>query len=284
MNQSVYPQIDLSAWKQVGEGGNGAVYVNDAEPGVLLKVNVNDTSEKTIKEEFYTSKAVFDAGIPTPEMYQIVQVGEYYGIKCQVISGKKSFSRLCADDPSSIDAFATRMAELLKEFHGKKVAGNEWIPSKKERMLEAAETTALIGGKAKERLIEFVKSIPESDCLLHGDLQMGNLIMADGKPYWIDLGNATHGLPQFDLGHFYLFCNIFGKKGRVQEIAHMTDKQLVQFWNTFALAYNGPENIDTFTQECKRYAALDIIYLGMVQKLSFSERFFLSLLAKSMLK
>lgn len=284
MSQTTYPQIELSAWRQVGEGGNGAVYVNDAEPGVLLKVNMNDTSEDAIRKEFYTPKSVFDTGVPTPQMFEIVQAGDYFGVKCQNIQSKKSFSRLCADDPSSIDARSIQMARLIKEFHAKTIEDSQWVPSQKQRMLEAAETTALVGGKAKERLIEFVKSIPESNHLLHGDLQMGNLIMADDKCYWIDLGRATHGIPQFDLGHFFLFCNIFGKKGRVQEIAHMSDKQLVQFWNAFALEYNGPDHMDAFIKECRKFAALDIIYLGMVQKLSISERFFLGLLAKKMLK
>ena len=63
---STYPQIDLSAWKQVGEGGNGAAYVNDAEPGVLLKVNTLDTTEQTIQEEFYTTKAVLTPASPVP--------------------------------------------------------------------------------------------------------------------------------------------------------------------------------------------------------------------------
>ena len=284
MEQTTYPQIELSAWKQVGEGGNGAVYVNDAEPGILLKVNTVDTSEDTIREEFYTQKAVFDAGVPTPQMFEIVQVGEFYGIKCQNIENKKSFSRLCADDPSSIDARAIQMAQLLKEYHAKTIEESQWIPSMKERMLEAAQTTELVGGKTKERLIEFVKSLPESNHLLHGDLQMGNLIMANDKCYWIDLGRAARGIPQFDLGHFFLFCNIFGKKGRVQEIAHMSDKQLVQFWEAFALEYNGPEHMNAFIKDCRKFAALDIVLLGMVQKLSASERFFLGLLAKKMLK
>ena len=285
MTQTKYSRIDLSAWKQVGEGGNGAAYINEAEPGILLKVNTNDSSEQTIREEYFTPKAVFEAGVPTPQMYEIVQVGDLYGVKCQSIQGKKSFARLCADDPSSIDAYAVQMAQLLKDFHAKTVEDSEWVPSMKERMLKAAETTALVGGKTKERLIEFVKAIPESQHLLHGDLQMGNLILADdGKPYWIDLGRATHGIPQFDLGHFYLFCNIFSRTGRVQEIAHMTDKQMIQFWNAFAAAYNGPDNMDAFLSDCRKYAALDIILLGMIQKLSFSERFFLGTLAKKMLK
>lgn len=279
-----YKNIDLSAWTKVGEGGNGAVYVNAAEPGVLLKVNTVDNSEKTIQEEFYTPKAVSETGVPTPELYEIVKVGDSFGVKCQEISGKKSFARLCGDDPSSIDVRADQMAQLLKEFHAKTVKDSEWLPSQRERMIQAAETTTLLGGKTKERLIAFVKAIPESHQLLHGDLQMGNLIWADEKPYWIDLGRASHGIPQFDLGHFYLFCNIFSRTSRVQEIAHMTDKQMIQFWNAFALSYNGPDNLDAFQQECRRFAALDVIMLGMVQKLSFSERFFMGTLAKKMLK
>jgi uncharacterized protein (TIGR02172 family) len=279
-----YPQVDLSNWKQVGEGGNGIVYLSDDEPGVLLKINTVNTDEKDTQNDFYTSKAVFELGVPTPEMYQMVMSGENYGYKCQAIAGKKSIARLCADDTSTIDANATMMAQLLKEFHAKTVKDNEWIPSMKERMMEAAQTTDLVGGKAKARLIEFVKSIPESDHLLHGDLQMGNMIVADEKPYWIDLGRASHGIPLFDLGHFYLFCNIFGRAPRVQKIAHMTDKELMQFWNTFAQVYNGPDNLDSFTKDCRKYAALDIIVLGMIQHLSFSERFFLGTLAKKMLK
>lgn len=279
-----YKSIDLSAWTKVGEGGNGAAYVNEAEPGVLLKVNTVNTSEQTIREEYFTPKAVFETGVPTPELYEIVKVGDCFGVKCQEISGKKSFARLCREDPSSIDVRAGQMAQLLKEFHAKTVQDSEWIPSQKERMLKAAETTTLVSGKTKERLIAFVKDIPESHQLLHGDLQMGNIIWADEKPYWIDLGRASHGIPQFDLGHFYLFCNIFSRTPRVQEIAHMTDKQMIQFWNAFALSYNGPDNLDAFQQECRRFAALDIIMLGMVQKLTFSERFFLGTLAKRMLK
>lgn len=32
----------------------------------------------------------------------------------------------------------------------------------------------------------------------------------------------------------------------------MIDKQMVQFWNTFALAYNGPDNLDAFNAEYRK--------------------------------
>ena len=59
---------------------------------------------------------------------------------------------------------------------------------------------------------------------------------------------------------------------------------MVDFWNAFANAYNGPAGMDAFTDECKRFAALDVILLGHIQTLTWSERFFLGLLAKSLFK
>lgn len=282
-----YTTVNLQDWTQVGEGGNGAVYINSKEPGVLLKVtssHLTDGSEQTVTKEFNTSRAVFELGLPTPEMLEIVKVGENFGFKCQSIEGKKSISRLCADNPDSIDSLASQMASLAKTLHATKATGKEWIPSMKNLMLEAATATTMLGKKPKERLIAFVESLPDGETLLHGDFQMGNLIMAEGKPYWIDLGRAVHGVPQFDLGHMYLFCNIFGRSKRVQDIAHMTDKQLIQFWNSFALAYNGPDKMEEFTADCKRFAGLDIILLGHIQHLSVSESFFLGQLAKKMMK
>jgi hypothetical protein len=58
----------------------------------------------------------------------------------------------------------------------------------------------------------------------------------------------------------------------------------VDFWNAFALTYNGPEHLDEFTAECKRFAALDVVLLGHIQSLNWHERLFLGLLAKSLFK
>ena len=282
-----YEDIDISAWTKVGEGGNGSVYTNPDEPDILLKVSNHTLSEGTlevISKEFYTSKAIFALGVPTPRMFGIVRVGEDYGIKCQQIEGKKSLSRMSGEDPDAIDRYAARMAQLAKQLHSTPATGSEWIPSMKTLMLEVLDKTVMISGKTLQRVRAFVEGLEDASTLLHGDFTFSNLILADDKPYWIDLGRATHGLPLFDLGHFYLFCNIFSKKKRVQDIAHMTGEQMVRFWNSFALAYNGPEGLDAFMNQCKRFAGLDVLLLGHIQHLTFSERFFLGQLAKALTK
>lgn len=282
-----YEDIDISAWTKVGEGGNGSVYTNPAEPDILLKVSNHTLSEgslEVISKEFYTSKAIFELGVPTPRMFGIVRVGDDYGIKCQQIEGKKSLSRMSGEDPDAIDSYAARMAQLAKQLHSTPATGSEWIPSMKTLMLEVLDKTVMISGKTLQRVRAFVEGLEDASTLLHGDFTFSNLILADDKPYWIDLGRATHGLPLFDLGHFYLFCNIFSKKKRVQDIAHMTGEQMARFWNSFALAYNGPEGLDAFKNQCKRFAGLDVLLLGHIQHLTFSERFFLGQLAKALTK
>jgi len=96
MSENNYPQIDLAAWTQVGEGGNGRTYVNPAEPDVILKVNDGHSNDlASVKKEFDVSKAVEGLGLPTPKMYRIVRVGNGYAATSELIPDKKSLSRIC---------------------------------------------------------------------------------------------------------------------------------------------------------------------------------------------
>lgn len=292
--QNDYQEIDLSAWTQVGEGGNGTTYTSETEPGIILKVSHReDGTLEAVSKEFYTSRTVYELGIPTPKMLEMVKVGDEYGIKSELIGRKQSVGRFCGGHPEQIGRIAERMAELGKQIHHTTAGRSEWIPSMKALMLRALSTTEMLSGKKLKAVTAFVEGLEDAPTLLHGDFSLGNLIFEiqddqqgpkDGKPYWIDLGRATHGIPMFDLGHLYLFCNIFSKKQRVQDIAHMTDKQMVQFWKSFAVAYNGEADLDAFTAECKRFAALDVVLLGHIQTLNWHERLFLGLLAKSLFK
>lgn len=278
-------EIDITQWTKVGEGGNGATYTNDAEPGVLLKESYLELAKADdLVQEFNVSKAIYDLGVPTPQMLELVSVNGRAAIKCQAIEGKKSFAKLCHDNPEMLDDYARQMAQLAKQFHATDTSGVSAIPSMKALMTEAVSQSSMLSAKAQKRIQEFVDSVEDSPTLLHGDFTFSNIIMADGKAYWIDLGRATHGSPYYDLGHFYLFCNIFSRQKRVQEIAHMTDQQMVRFWDTFAKAYAGEENLENFNKTCKRFAALSIVLLGHIQPLTFSERFFLGMLAKKMIK
>ena len=60
-------EIDITQWTKVGEGGNGATYINEAEPGVLIKESYLEMAQAdALVSEFNLSKAIFELGVPTP--------------------------------------------------------------------------------------------------------------------------------------------------------------------------------------------------------------------------
>ena len=284
-----YKSIDLQQWtclNKEGDRGSGLIYTNPDEPGVILKTTrrAEEFSRDNVIKEFYTSKAVYDLGISTPRMIEIVKIDDRFGIKSEWIKDKKSYARLAGENPDTIDSVAAQMAMQGRELHAAKALGSEWLPSMKDRMLQAVTSTLMVEAKAKEELVNYVEGLEDAPTLLHGNFTFTNIIVENGKTYWIDLGRAAHGLPMFDLGHFYLYCHYFAKQDRVNNIAHMSEEQILRFWDSFALHYNGPDGLEGFNALCKRFAGLALIMIGYLQVLTDTERGYLGKLAAHLLQ
>lgn len=255
--------IDINSWTQVGEGGIGKTYVHPDNPDILLKVNRSSMSdERTVKREVETSQHVFDLGLSTPRMFDIVRVGDAYGYTFERIKGKKSLSRICADDPSRISEIAALLASEGRKLHIT-TCDTAFFPSHKEGALKAIGAADFADEADKQKLLAFVEGLDDAPTCLHGDYQTGNLIVSgEGKPYWIDLGWFSHGLPMFDIGHLYLITQIYSQFQRMRDIIHMSREQLLAFWDAFAAAYSGNADHAAFDAEAARFAAIDVCYIS----------------------
>lgn len=277
--------IDLSAWTKVGEGGNGSTYENPSQPDVILKVNKPRMNSLPIVEhEYSVSKAVESVGLPTPKMFEIVKVGDnLYGTIAERIKNKKSLSRLCHDNPSSIE----EMARVLCR-EGKKLFSTpcpkDRFPSRREQLLSVIDKVKFLSCKNKELVRNFAATIKENDNCVHGDFQMGNLIESEGKHYWIDLDRFAHGDPMFDIGHLFQLCKVYSSMKQVQEIFHMTQEQLNLFWDAFAKEYTGNEDHAEFDALAGKYALLDLVVRENFSKPSFAENIFFRIIANKVIK
>ena len=258
-----FKSIDINSWTQVGEGGIGKTYVHPDNPDILLKVNRSSMSdERTVKREVETSQHVFGLGLSTPRMFDIVRVGDAYGYTFERIKGKKSLSRICADDPSRISEIAALLASEGRKLHAT-TCDTAFFPSHKEGALKAIGAADFADEADKQKLLAFVKGLDDAPTCLHGDYQTGNLIVSgEGKPYWIDLGWFSHGLPMFDIGHLFLITQIYSQFQRMRDIIHMTREQLLAFWDAFAAAYSGNADHTAFDAEAARFAAIDVCYIS----------------------
>lgn len=258
-----YKSININEWTQVGEGGIGKTYTHPDNPDILLKVNrASMSDEQTVKREVEVSQHVFGLGLTTPRMYDIVRVGDAYGYTFERIKGKKSLSRICADDPSRIGEMAALLASEGKKLHATP-CDTTFFPSHKELALEAISAASFVDDADKQKLLAFVEGLADEHTCIHGDYQTGNMIVSgEGKPYWIDLGWFSYGTPMFDLGHLYLLFNIYSQFERFRDITHMTQEQMLAFWDAFAKAYSGSADHAAFDAEAAKFAPIDVCYLS----------------------
>ena len=274
MTPNQYPQINLADWQQVGEGGNGKTYVNPAEPDLILKVNNERLSTfEAVKHEYDVSKAVESLGLSTPQMYDMVRVGDAYGTISQRIKDKKSLSRICHDEPERTEEMARLLAHKGKELFATP-CNMDIFPSRKEQALWAIDHATFVSKKNRALIRAFAESIPENIHCIHGDFQTGNLIQSGDKYYWIDLDRFAHGDPMFDIGHLYQICWIYAPMKRVQDIFHMTLDQFHRFWNAFAEAYTGKADHAEFDVLSGKFACLDVIVRSYFVRPTFLEKLF----------
>ena len=71
MSEIQLNKVNLDAYTQIGEGGNGKTYVNPTAPGEILKVNnAHMSTWEAVKREYDISRAVADLGIAVPATYR----------------------------------------------------------------------------------------------------------------------------------------------------------------------------------------------------------------------
>lgn len=250
--------INLDDYVLTGEGGNGQTYVQSIRSDILLKVNnAPNNNEATVRREMEMAKHVFGLGLPTPRIYEMVRVGDGYGLLFERIMGKRSLQRIMADTPSRINEMARLLAIEGKKLHATPCDSN-FFPNRKALAIKAIETVSYVKDY-REKLLAFAQDIEEVTTCVHGDFHGGNLIVSgEQKPYWIDLGWFSYGSPLFDIAHLMLLCQFYSQFPQTQHIFHASHEQLMQFWDAFATAYTGTTDHADFEAQVGRFMPLDV--------------------------
>lgn len=230
--------VNLNEWEEFGAGGIGRSYFNKTDDSVILKLNAeNWPKEKTELEVIY-SQEVQKLGLPTPSVYSFVTDGTRYGHIDQRIKGKKSMARIMSQDPSKIEEFAKVMAQMTRQLNETK-CNTEVFQNLVKAYTEAIEAIPC-NEDIKKQLRAYMAMMENTDGCLHGDLQPGNVITADGKFYWIDLGGFGYGDPCLDFGNMYLLLYIMPPQ-LVKSLFHMKHKDFERFFQLYLRYYYGGE-------------------------------------------
>ena len=152
------------------------------------------------------------------------KAGKRYGAEFVRVEGKRSFARAISQNPEDLTLYAERFAYLCKELHNTPCSQNDF-ESEVDFYHRIINQNPDYSASEKQRLHEFVNQVPVEYTCIHGDLHIGNVITANGKDFWIDLGDFRWGNHWFDLGMLYFVCKCW-REEPVFELFHISKEQL----------------------------------------------------------
>ena len=125
-------QVSVDGLEMIGSGGYGKVYRIDDE--TIVKVYSPSITLDFVERERDISQKAFLMGVPTAISFDVVQVGDAYGVVYEMIDAKTT-AQIIDADPSRIGEVATKSALLLKELHQIVPGPNAGLPDCKEHFI-----------------------------------------------------------------------------------------------------------------------------------------------------
>ena len=260
MNEEIQ-RINLDDYIQTGEGGTALTYTHKDGLSLAKLYNPGFEADRA-KAEFLTARAVFELGIPSPEPFRLITDGQRSGAEYELIKNKRSYTRIISQEPERLEEISLKFARMAKELHAKQ-ADTTRLQSYKQRIANFYHEKNMVPEDYKQRVLQFLDTVPDTPRCLHGDLHIGNIITDGQRDLWIDLGEFAYGVPEWDLALLWTMChNMPGD--RVEHIFHITHDTMQAHWDIFFPAYLGtsdPQAIREATQRLLPYYAAKVPYI-----------------------
>ena len=190
-------EISLEGLEYLSEGVFGEVFRIDDE--TIVKLYRRGVDPAVVEKEKVFSRAAFIAGIPTAISYDIVSSGDRLGIAYEML-GADSLASLMRREPERMSDHARLMAQLARTIHSTE-ADPAVFPDMKAAAFGWLDTMAPLLEPADVRLLRTkIETIPDEGSCVHFDLHGGNVMVVNGEPVVIDMGDFSRGSHYFDLG------------------------------------------------------------------------------------
>jgi uncharacterized protein (TIGR02172 family) len=256
-----FQKIDLGDYVQTGEGGTALAYTHKSGKSLAKLYNPGFDIGK-IKEEFWTSRTVFELGISTPEPYRLVTDGKRFGGEYELIQGKRSFSRIISQESERLEELSLEFARMARTLHATK-ADTSRLRSYKEMVTQFYSGKTFVPEDYRKKVLEFLDKVPDTQTCLHGDLQISNAITDGKRTLWIDVGGFGYGAPEWDLALMWNLAHMPDTE-KLDFLFHLPSETMKAHWNIFFSAYlgtNDPGRIEEATRRLSMYAAAKIPYM-----------------------
>lgn len=231
--------VDMDDYEVSGDGFTAVSYFHRTK-NRMMKLYEDFVTPDIPERELEVSRSVSGMGIPVPEAYRLVTDGKRTGVEFERIAGKRSFARAISQEPDRLEEYSREFARMCLKLHSTPCDRKVFRPVEK-RFLDRLSTSRYLDDAGRKKIRQFIDSVPGADTCIHGDLHIGNALLADGKEYWIDLADFAYGNPLYDLGMFYFVSHVVDNTGLVEKLFHISVEQIHKVWSIFVDEYFGSD-------------------------------------------
>ena len=193
--------ISVEGCPVIGKGAVGEVYRLDED--TIVKVYNIDNCLPMIENEQIRSRQAFLKGIPTAIPFDIVKVGDRYGSVFEMIKANNC-NDLLKEDFGRLEEMTGMYAGFLHQIHGALAEPGE-LPDARKDYLKYLDTAAgFLPEDVTARIRALIEEVPEELHIIHGDVQLKNVMFANGEMMLIDMETLSCGNPVFEMAGLHM--------------------------------------------------------------------------------
>ena len=229
--QKAIRRLSVEGLSVIGKGQTASVYRLDAD--TIVKVFRQGIDFGMVQNEIAKSKVAFMHGIPTAISYDVVKVGECYGVVYELLNAR-DLADCMKDDPDHLEDYIRMFADVIRQMHATEVTAEQFVSSRATTLGALPYMKGrILNDEEYEKIKAIIENIPERKTFIHGDCHMGNVMLQDKELMFIDLSCAGCGHPIFDLMSMYLTAACH--QGEL--LSSYTKEEAYHIWKVFLRAY-----------------------------------------------
>lgn len=186
----------------IAQGRTAEIYAWDDQQ--ILKLYRNWCPPDWVDYEARIAHAVYEAGIPSPGVGEIVETDNRRGLLYERLEGISMLEDMNAR-PWMLVKYARLLAELQVKIHQKSITG---LPSYKDRLRYDIDNTSHLTDELRNKSVMTLNLLPDGENVCHGDYHPGNIILTRNGPVVIDWMTACSGRPWADVARTGLLLSI----------------------------------------------------------------------------
>ncbi|MBE5966165.1 MAG: aminoglycoside phosphotransferase family protein [Lachnospiraceae bacterium] len=173
--------------KQIGQGNTAEIF--EYGEGKILKLYKEGISKSACEQEFNITQNVYRFLGICPKAYEVVEVDGRYGASYERIDGQSMLQAALSNRRS----FRKEGKQLAHYHNAIQKPVDFALPTVKEKLKRDIKRVEELTGDEKDKLYQYIDTLPEGSVLCHFDFHLDNIILRDGNAVIIDWMIACNG-------------------------------------------------------------------------------------------